>query len=161
MSGVMMLPFSLSVSFVSAPTGILISKYGRIRIPIRGWCPLPPVFPSRLHLSLPLLTPTSSPSSLPLTSSVGYAIACLGYGLMNLMDEKSPTAINLIFPLLVGIGIGMSLTPPLQIIQAALKPEEMAAGTSSFLVVRALGATTGIVRSAFLLLCSEISSIPR
>ena len=36
MSGVMMLPFSLSVSLVSAPVGILISKYGRIRIPIRS-----------------------------------------------------------------------------------------------------------------------------
>lgn len=68
-----MLPFSLTVSLFSLPTGLWISRYGHVRVPIR----------------------------------VGYLVACLGFGLMNLMDESSHEAMNLIFPLLVGAGVGL------------------------------------------------------
>lgn len=73
MSGVNMLPFSLTVSCVSLPTGLWISKYGHVRLPIR----------------------------------MGYLVACLGFGLMVLMDESSHEAMNLIFPLIVGAGVGL------------------------------------------------------
>lgn len=134
-----MLPFSLLVSLVSLPTGVLISSYGHIRIPIR----------------------------------VGYCLALVGFALMTLMDERSPSALNEAVPALVGIGVGMSLQPPLILIQAAMDKSDMAASTSAFLcvpdslalatvvlaltiashcpsrLVRSLGATTGIVSALF------------
>ncbi|CED83450.1 Predicted transporter (major facilitator superfamily) [Phaffia rhodozyma] len=92
---------------------------------------------------------------------VGYAIACLGFGLMNLMNESSSTAVNEIFPLLVGVGIGMSLQPPLILLQAAMPVSDMAATSSSFLLTRTLGATTGISISGAVLSTSLARRLDR
>lgn len=63
---------------------------------------------------------------------------------MHLMSATSSLAINEVCPMIAAIGIGMSLQPPLILLQAAMPLGDMAASASSFMLVRSLGATTGI-----------------
>jgi hypothetical protein len=71
------------------------------------------------------------------------------------MDENAPTYLQILFPLISGVGIGMLFHPPYQVFLRTLESHEVAAGTSAFFLVRFTGATIGLVRS----LC--LSSEPR
>ena len=53
---------------------------------------------------------------------------------------------QLFFPLVSGIGLGMLFHAPYQIFTRTLKAEEIATGTSAFFLVRFTGATVGLVR---------------
>jgi hypothetical protein len=44
---------------------------------------------------------------------------------MNLMTESSSPGINIGVPVIAGVGVGMSLQPPLIIIQSAMSLEDM------------------------------------
>lgn len=77
---------------------------------------------------------------LPLKSSDELFIA-----LLNLLNENSSIATEIIYPLIAGIGIGMLFHAPYQVFTRALKKSEIATGTSAFFLVRFTGATVGLV----------------
>jgi hypothetical protein len=70
-----------------------------------------------------------------------------------LLDEDAKTYTQVLFPLVAGVGIGMLFHAPYQIFTRALKPHELASGTSAFFLVRFTGATMGLV-------CFTMSSVP-
>jgi hypothetical protein len=69
-------------------------------------------------------------------------------GLLNLLNERSPTAFQAIFPLIAGVGLGILFHAPYQVFTRALPPHEIATGTSAFFLVRFTGATVGLVSPA-------------
>ncbi|KAJ6604296.1 major facilitator superfamily domain-containing protein [Mycena vulgaris] len=75
--------------------------------------------------------------------SIGLLIATLGFGLLNLLDERSSITAEL-FPLVSGIGLGMLFHAPYQVFTRTLKQRDLAAGTSAFFLVRFTGATVGL-----------------
>lgn len=62
-----------------------------------------------------------------------------------LLNEHASVASQITFPLLAGIGLGMLFHAPYQVFTRALKPTELATGTSAFFLVRFTGATVGLV----------------
>ena len=66
-------------------------------------------------------------------------------GLLNLLHERSPSILRIVFPLIAGIGLGMLFHAPYQVFTKALEPHELATGTSAFFLVRFTGATIGLV----------------
>ncbi|CAK5264873.1 unnamed protein product [Mycena citricolor] len=75
--------------------------------------------------------------------SVGLLIATVGFGLLNLLNERS-TIIAEVVPLVAGIGIGMLFHAPYQVFIQTLKRRDLAAGTSAFFLVRFTGSTVGL-----------------
>lgn len=71
--------------------------------------------------------------------------------LLTLLHERSPNSLQIFFPLISGLGLGMLFHAPYQVFTAALKPHELATGTSAFFLVRFTGATTGLVGLSFYL----------
>lgn len=65
---------------------------------------------------------------------------------MITLSEASRGALQNIFPLLSGIGLGMLFHAPYQVFTRTLRPKELASGTSAFFLVRFTGATVGLVR---------------
>ncbi|KAJ3514608.1 hypothetical protein NLJ89_g2279 [Agrocybe chaxingu] len=76
--------------------------------------------------------------------SIGLLISTLGFGLLNLLNEASNVAAQIVYPLIAGIGLGMLFHAPHQVFTRALKPQEIATGTSAFFLVRFTGATVGL-----------------
>ncbi|KAF8887970.1 major facilitator superfamily domain-containing protein [Gymnopilus junonius] len=76
--------------------------------------------------------------------SIGLLISTLGFGLLNLLDEEADVVSQILYPLIAGIGIGMLFHAPYQVFTRALKPHEIATGTSAFFLVRFTGATIGL-----------------
>jgi hypothetical protein len=66
--------------------------------------------------------------------------------LLSLLTEYASIAAQVTFPLVAGIGLGMLFHAPYQVFTRALKPSELATGTSAFFLVRFTGATVGLVR---------------
>lgn len=75
----------------------------------------------------------------------GYYSPKIVAGLMKTMDGYTSRALQIIFPLCTGVGLGMLFHAPYQVFLSALKPSEMASGTSAFFLVRFTGATIGLV----------------
>jgi predicted PurR-regulated permease PerM len=69
-------------------------------------------------------------------------------GLLILLDEHASLAAQIAYPLVAGIGIGMLFHAPYQVFTRALKPQELATGTSAFFLVRFTGATIGLVSTS-------------
>ncbi|KAJ7102269.1 major facilitator superfamily domain-containing protein [Mycena belliarum] len=86
---------------------------------------------------------TNSTRGQNLVVTVGLLIATLGFGLLNLLDERSSITAEL-FPLVSGIGLGMLFHAPYQVFTRTLKQRDLAAGTSAFFLVRFTGATVGL-----------------
>ncbi|KAF8807249.1 MFS general substrate transporter [Phlegmacium glaucopus] len=76
--------------------------------------------------------------------SIGLLISTLGFGLLNLLDEKADVVAQVVYPLIAGFGLGMLFHAPYQVFTRALKPWELATGTSAFFLVRFTGATMGL-----------------
>jgi len=64
--------------------------------------------------------------------------------LLNLLNETPNVFSQIFYPLIAGVGIGMLFHAPYQIFTRALKPQELATGTSAFFLVRFTGATVGL-----------------
>jgi hypothetical protein len=62
-----------------------------------------------------------------------------------MLDESSPKALQILFPLVSGLGLGLLLHAPYQIFTRAIQSHEIASGTSAFFLVRFTGATVGLV----------------
>jgi hypothetical protein len=63
------------------------------------------------------------------------------------MNEHALIASQIAYPLIAGVGLGMLFHAPYQVFAKALKPSELATGTSAFFLVRFTGATVGLVSS--------------
>lgn len=86
---------------------------------------------ARFHLVRPLIW-------------VGFAIGSLGYGLFYAL--LTPTVSRAVQETILGVaaaGIGLSLSTPMLVIQAAMPAKDMAAATSAWMLVRSMSATTG------------------
>ncbi|KAI0343970.1 amino acid permease ScVBA-like protein [Trametopsis cervina] len=116
-SGLSMLPYSLGSSIASMPVAWFVSYWQRRKSDLSGQ---------------------------KYAISSGLAISALGFGLMKCMDGNTKHALQSIFPLVTGVGLGMLFHAPYQVFLAALKPSEMASGTSAFFLVRFTGATVGL-----------------
>ncbi|KAF8898411.1 amino acid permease ScVBA-like protein [Infundibulicybe gibba] len=92
--------------------------------------------------------------------SVGLSISALGFGLLILMNEHAPTSTQILFPLLTGIGLGMLFHAPYQVFTRALKPQELATGTSAFFLVRFTGATVGLAVAGAIFYARTSSRLP-
>ncbi|KAJ7630607.1 major facilitator superfamily domain-containing protein [Roridomyces roridus] len=75
--------------------------------------------------------------------SIGLLIATLGFGLLNMLNQRSSITAEL-FPLIAGIGLGMLFHAPYQVFIRTLAQRDLAAGTSAFFLVRFTGATVGL-----------------
>jgi hypothetical protein len=64
---------------------------------------------------------------------------------MILLDESSTLALQIVIPLIAGIGIGMLFHTPFGILTELMPPEDLASVTGAFFLVRFIGATTGLV----------------
>jgi len=116
-AGVQLLPYSLGSSLASMPVAWFIGYRQNI---------------------------TRNTSGQKWAILVGLLIATLGFGLMNLLDERSPVYTHVIFPLVAGVGLGMLFHAPYQVFTRALNPQELATATSAFFLVRFTGATVGL-----------------
>lgn len=62
----------------------------------------------------------------------GFAIMTLGYGLMTMLDERTSTALQVIYLLITGLGIGCLFQPPLIGLTASMQVKDMATTLSVF-----------------------------
>ncbi|EJD36911.1 MFS general substrate transporter [Auricularia subglabra TFB-10046 SS5] len=74
----------------------------------------------------------------------GWVIMTIGFGLMIMLDEKTSVAVQEIFLLIAGIGVGLLFQAPLIALQASMPLEMLATSTAAFGLVRTLGGTVGI-----------------
>ncbi|KAF7354722.1 Membrane transporter [Mycena sanguinolenta] len=75
---------------------------------------------------------------------VGYAVMAIGYGLMIMLDERTSIALQIIYPLIAGLGLGALFVPPLIGLQAAMPVKDMATSSTTLGLFRSLGSTIGI-----------------
>lgn len=75
---------------------------------------------------------------------ISFAIMTLGYGLMIMLDETSSIAVQEIFPLIAGLGLGGLFQVPLIGMQAAMPLKDMATSTGGLMLVRLLGSTISV-----------------
>ncbi|EPQ60980.1 amino acid permease ScVBA-like protein, partial [Gloeophyllum trabeum ATCC 11539] len=75
---------------------------------------------------------------------LGLAISTLGFGLLCLLHGSSPRLLQIVCPLVAGLGIGMLFHAPHQVFTRALQSKDLASGTSAFFLVRFTGATAGL-----------------
>ncbi|KAJ6502853.1 major facilitator superfamily domain-containing protein [Mycena vitilis] len=94
---------------------------------------------------------------------ISYAVMAVGYGLMIMLDERSSLAVQIIYPLIAGIGLGALFLPPLIGLQAAMPVKDMATTSTTFGLFRTLGSTIGIAVGQAIwagVLRQRISKIP-
>ncbi|KDQ54777.1 hypothetical protein JAAARDRAFT_60240 [Jaapia argillacea MUCL 33604] len=116
-AGFMMLPYSLGSSMVSMPAAWFIGYWQRR---------------------------TKTTSGQKWVICLGLMVSTLGFGLLNLLRDKSPQSLQLVFPLIAGLGLGMLFHAPYQVFTRAIDTKDIAAGTSAFFLVRFTGATVGL-----------------
>ncbi|KII93380.1 hypothetical protein PLICRDRAFT_171143 [Plicaturopsis crispa FD-325 SS-3] len=116
-AGLLMLPYSLGSSLASMPAAWFIGLWQK---------------------------KTKDMSGQKWVICTGLILAALGFGLLILLHENSPSALQAVFPLIAGAGLGMLFHAPYQVFTKALKPQEIATGTSAFFLVRFTGATIGL-----------------
>jgi hypothetical protein len=68
----------------------------------------------------------------------------LDLALLCLLGENTKSIMQSFLPLLGGLGLGMLNHAPYQALTSALSPEDLAAGTGAFFLVRFTGATVGL-----------------
>ncbi len=75
---------------------------------------------------------------------VGYGMAALGFGLFyGLFKYPFGIGVQEGLQLVAGLGVGLSLSAPMLILQAAMPLKEMAATTSAYTLTRNLGGSIG------------------
>ncbi|KAL0950812.1 hypothetical protein HGRIS_007576 [Hohenbuehelia grisea] len=132
-AGLMLLPYSLGSSLASMPVAWFIGYRQQV---------------------------TRNTSSQKWAIATGLVIATLGFGLMNLLDERSTLYVHIIFPLIAGVGLGMLFHAPYQVFTRALDSKEIATGTSAFFLVRFTGATVGLAVAGAVFYARVSGSLP-
>lgn len=116
-AGVQMLPYSLGSSLASMPAAWFIGFWQKRKNDTSGqkW-----------------------------TIVGGLVVSTLGFSLLITLKDASSRVTQICFPLIAGIGIGLLFHAPYQVFVKALRPSELATGTSAFFLVRFTGATIGL-----------------
>ncbi|KZW02122.1 MFS general substrate transporter [Exidia glandulosa HHB12029] len=117
-AGYYLLPYSLGSSAISIPTAIFIDRAQRGT------------------------KKTTLPPKVAFT--VGLGVAAVGFGLMTMLDVHSSAFERAFFPLVAGLGIGMTFHSPFQILTNAVGPEDLASTTGAFFLVRFIATTVGV-----------------
>ncbi|KAI0044548.1 MFS amino acid permease [Auriscalpium vulgare] len=73
-----------------------------------------------------------------------YFFTAIGFGLLILLDDKSSVAVQEIYPLIAGLGIGGLFELPYVALQAAMPLKDMATSTGSLGLIRTIGSTVGV-----------------
>ncbi|KZV68762.1 MFS general substrate transporter [Peniophora sp. CONT] len=73
-----------------------------------------------------------------------WALCALGYGLMIMLDNTTSLALQEIYTLVAGLGMGSLYPVPLIALQAAMSTKDMATSTGTFGMMRMLGSTVGV-----------------
>ncbi|KAF8168270.1 major facilitator superfamily domain-containing protein [Crassisporium funariophilum] len=92
--------------------------------------------------------------------SIGLLTSTLGFGLLNLLNENATVVSQVVYPLITGIGLGMLFHAPYQVFTRALKPQEIATGTSAFFLVRFTGATVGLAVAGTIFYAQASTRLP-
>ncbi|KAI0275113.1 amino acid permease ScVBA-like protein [Gloeopeniophorella convolvens] len=116
-SGLMLLPYSLGSSLASMPVAWLLGAAQK-----------------RTHNTV----------GQKWVISAGLLISAMGFTLIHLLREDTPTMMQSFLPLVAGFGLGMLFHAPYQSFTNALPAKELATGTSAFFLVRFTGATVGL-----------------
>ncbi|KAF9568550.1 MFS general substrate transporter [Agrocybe pediades] len=132
-SGLKLLPYSLGSSLASMPAAWYIGYRQR---------------------------QTQSTKGQNIVISTGLLISTLGFGLLNLMDDKSNIASQVLYPLIAGVGLGMLFHAPYQVFLRALEPRELATGTSAFFLTRFTGATIGLAVAGTIFYARALADLP-
>ncbi|KAK0456339.1 amino acid permease ScVBA-like protein [Armillaria borealis] len=132
-AGIRLLPFSLGSSLASMPAAWFIAYWQSRRRDLSGqnWI-----------------------------MSLGLLISTVGFGLLILLKAEAPEALEVFFPLICGIGMGVMLHAPYQIFVRTLKSQELATGTSAFFLVRFTGATVGLAVAGSIFYARASSRLP-
>lgn len=132
-AGIRLLPFSLGSSLASMPAAWFIAYWQSRRRDLSGqnW-----------------------------VISLGLLISTVGFGLLILLKADAPEALEVLFPLICGIGMGVMLHAPYQIFVRTLKSQELATGTSAFFLVRFTGATVGLAVAGSIFYARASSRLP-
>ncbi|KAF9568705.1 amino acid permease ScVBA-like protein [Agrocybe pediades] len=132
-SGLRILPYSLGAALASMPAAWFIGYWQR-----------------RSH-------DTSGQKRL---IAAGLFLSALGFGLLNLVNEHANLAAQICYPLIAGVGIGMLFHAPYQVFIRALKPQELATGTSAFFLTRFTGATVGLAVAGTIFSSRALKNLP-
>ncbi|KAJ2920214.1 hypothetical protein MD484_g87, partial [Candolleomyces efflorescens] len=153
-AGMKMLPYSLGSSLASMPAAWFINVWQQRKHNTSGqkFVIALGLFVSTVGFGIPKATFSNFPS---LTSRW----VCLA-GLMTLLYERSSLAAQAVFPLIAGIGIGMLFHSPYQVFTRAVKPSELATGTSAFFLVRFTGATIGLAAAGAIFSARSTKRLP-
>ncbi|KAM5542344.1 hypothetical protein V8D89_003803 [Ganoderma adspersum] len=95
---------------------------------------------------------TGSVAGIVTTTRVGYrpviwvswAVATVGYGLLIMANERTPVGLQELYIIIAGAGIGGLFQVPLIALHAAMPPEEMAASSATFMLLRLVGSAIGV-----------------
>ncbi|KAG8857156.1 hypothetical protein FRB91_011701 [Serendipita sp. 411] len=116
-AGMQVLPFSLGAALITIPTAWFISwREGQ------QWID----------------------KTLKISIALGLTFSTVGYGLMITLNERSGIAIQEVYPLIAGVGIGMLFHTPFQVVTNSLPRWDLAQATGAFFLVRFIGTTTGL-----------------
>ncbi|KAF8640560.1 hypothetical protein AX17_000222 [Amanita inopinata Kibby_2008] len=91
---------------------------------------------------------------------IGLLLSTLGFGLLVLLNEHAHIYAQIIYPLVAGAGLGMLFHAPYQVFTRALKPQEIASGTSAFFLVRFTGATVGLAVAGAIFYARATAQLP-
>ncbi|KAK2462041.1 hypothetical protein APHAL10511_006504 [Amanita phalloides] len=133
-AGIKMLPYSLGSSLASMPAAWFINIWQ-------------------------LKTGDTSGQNLIIT--IGLLLSTLGFGLLMLLNEHAKMYTQVVFPVIAGVGIGMVFHAPYQVFTRALKPHEIATGTSAFFLVRFTGATMGLAVAGTVFSAKVTAQLPQ
>jgi hypothetical protein len=64
---------------------------------------------------------------------------------MILLNVKTAKTVQVIAPLLAGVGLGMLFHAPYQIYAHALPPNDLTSATGAFFMIKFMGSTIGLV----------------
>lgn len=111
LSGVLLLPFAISMSVATVSTGTYLKKTGRYLDCIR----------------------------------LGFVLLILGLGLSYDFPVSKTWSKIIIYQIISGFGVGLIFQPPLIALQSNVSPQDNAAATSSFGLVRNVASAIGVV----------------
>jgi MFS family permease len=91
--------------------------------------------------------------------SAGFIGGAIGLCLLAFMGAGAPLALVLAATLLTGVGLGSCMVGTIMVVQNALEPRDIGAGTGSVLVLRSMGSAFGSAVAGSLLALGFASSL--
>lgn len=91
--------------------------------------------------------------------TAGFGVGAVGLCLLAFMGPSVPLALVLAATLLAGLGLGSCMVGTIMVVQNALEPRDIGAGTGSVLVLRSMGSAFGSALAGTLLGLGFASSL--